>query len=717
MKQSPNFRAIAAVSVIVFMLAGCESFQRRGIDTTPLRPTDEMIAEARATEAQPAVDEAPVEEPRTRFVETPPSRLGNVAAQETVDPPAVIEADGAPVTLALDSVPLPAAINEIYGNLLGQNFQLDDAIRTAEDLVTLRIPEPVSREELVEIGARVLADYGVGIVRDGAVLRFDYDAESSGSRPPLLVSGRTLPDVPLSHRTVFQVYPLQVVGVQIANQLSTALLRGIDVQVTQLPFLNAMLLSGMPEAVRAAAATLSMVDRPSMKGRYSVRIEPVFVEPEALAERLITVLKAEGYAASDRVDFAGAITVLGMNEVGAVFIFAGATDTLARAREWADSLDQPGSAVSSGQTLFYYPVQRTSAINLRDVLVQMLGGAPPLREERVAGAGAGGAARGARGDAQELTGGAGTLTDGQSLVVDEVRNALLYRGSAEQWYALLPIIREMDQPAKQVLIEVLVAEVTLTDEIRSGFEWFAKGGIGDLDGAGGTLGNLGLGGAGLVYTLDNGGEIRARLNAFARDDRVTILSSPRIMVKSGEPASINVGTEVPLITSQSTAPDLNPGTGSILQEVQYRTTGVRLDITPLIHSGNQVDVIVVQEVSEAQPNDVSSVPSPTIFNRSVSTNLTLRDGGSVLLGGLISRSISRGESGVPLLKDIPLAGRLFRVEGETDIRTELMVLLTPYVLDSAEDAERITDAFRGRLGEVEPVLRRPSQDSESGDPR
>ena len=283
-------------------------------------------------------------------------------------------------------------------------------------------------------------------------------------------------------------------------------------------------------------------------------------------------------------------------------------------------------------------------------------------------------------------------------MVDTIRNAILYQGDAESWARLLPILKEMDQPSKQTLIEVTIAEVTLSDQEQLGIEWLIK----DLNlgGMTGTLASkLGVAtSSGLTYTFDSAGQTRAVLNAFAGNSQVNILSSPRVMVKSGESASINVGTEVPIVTSQSTDPTtVRAGTTGVLQQIQYRRTGVILHVKPTVHAGNRIDLEVNQEVSSAESNSTSNISSPVILNRSVETKLSLSDGGSVLLGGLISNSTTQGNSGVPILKDLPLIGSIFRSDKQTRNRTELIIVIVPYVINTDQDAQSMTESFRQRL--------------------
>ena len=286
------------------------------------------------------------------------------------------------------------------------------------------------------------------------------------------------------------------------------------------------------------------------------------------------------------------------------------------------------------------------------------------------------------------------------VAIDPIRNVIVFQGDAARWRSIQGVLARLDQPARQVVIEVTVAEVTLTDEFSNGVEWAFQN-I-SINGVRGPLDLLAgaTGGGGVVWQgVSSSGQVKALLNLFARDSRVSILSTPRILVKSGESASIDVGTEVPIITSQATAPDL-PSTGgdsSILQSIQYRKTGVLLDITAVVHSGQRVDIKLSQEVSEAAQTDTSEISSPSIFSRKLQTSLSLQDGESTLLGGLISRNHTAGKTKVPLLGDIPVLGAAFQSRRAEGIRTEMLMLITPYVLEDASQARAITEAIRSRF--------------------
>ena len=223
------------------------------------------------------------------------------------------------------------------------------------------------------------------------------------------------------------------------------------------------------------------------------------------------------------------------------------------------------------------------------------------------------------------------------------------------------MIEKLDKSVPSVLIEVLVAEVTLSDEEKTGFEFLAQRRLSAAAGSPPERSNtLGVSVQGLSFTLDSAGETRAMLNFFYKDDRVVIRSRPRLLVKSGETASIDVGNEIPVITQTSADETQVGGSTNVLQDVTYRKTGVQLEIKPLVQANGLVDLQISQQLSEARPTAATSLTgSPTILNRQISTSLTLKDGGSLLMGGLISGNQSAGVTGVPFLGQVPVLGRLF----------------------------------------------------------
>ncbi|MCB1775794.1 MAG: hypothetical protein KDI88_19435, partial [Gammaproteobacteria bacterium] len=483
--------------------------------------------------------------PRTEFRDAPKiaGKTGTIIEPAAKD----LFVDGEPVTLSMDSVPLPAFINEVYGNILGLSFNIAPELQDKTDLVTLRVTEPTPPGDLYGLANQVMKDYGVAVRETESLIRFEPGGDTESGELPLIVSGRTLPSVPSSHRTIFQFIPLTAVEPKrVTSWLSTAF-KGQDLTAVNAAVQNAVVVKGPAEVVAQALKLIELLDRPLMSGRYSLRIEPAFLTPSALSSALEKVLTTEGYSVSARPG-TDTIVIIPLDNVGSVLVFSTTRQLLAHVREWSTELDRPNKA-GIESNLFHYQVRNTGAEDLAKILEPIVTQVSAEIEKA------------------ETTTGDTTTTQRRAqrsttsnLVVDEARNSLIFMGSTDAWARLLPVIRQMDAPPRQVLLEVTIAEVTLDDTEQFGVEWIMNGRLGDYSVTGGTLGGLGIGGGGLsLSVLNSAGATRVLLNALASRRRVNILSTPRLLVKSGSDASIEVGTEVPIITQQSTADEIVDG--------------------------------------------------------------------------------------------------------------------------------------------------------------
>lgn len=607
-----------------------------------------------------------------------------------------------PVSIALDGVPIDSFINIVYGMELGLPVQIDQSLRNRQELLSLSLAKPMPPEQAFRVAEEVLRSYNVRIDELGGVLRFMPIDQRTSDISPLLQT-RSMADVPAGQRTVFVTMPLQYRRPGAVIPQAKDLFGGKSVNFSPLIEANAVLISGPGTDVRAAMQAVDALDQAVLRDKYSLRINPLYLPADLLSKELKDVLAGQGIAVQSGGGEPGALTFVPVNSANALIVFANSQRALETVSEWVDRLDQPNDAAGAGG-LYVYAARHTTVDTMLPVLQALAGGVTAGAAAIPANASGATTAAAPRSNARASGGVAAVSGFGGQLAADTVRNMIVFQGDAQSWRALQGVLARLDQPARQVLIEVTVAEVTLTDELTHGVEWALRN-I-SVDGMAGPLTALAdnATAGGLRWAaLSSSGQVRATLNLFAKDSRVTILSTPRILVKSGESASIDVGTEVPIITSQATAPDL-PNSGnqsSILQSVQYRKTGTLLDIEAVVHSGQRVDLKVSQEVSEATQTDTSQISSPSILSRSLRTVLSLADGQSTLLGGLISTSRTDGKTKVPLLGDIPLLGRAFQNRTKSSVRTELLLLITPYVLEDATQVEEVTRAVRERFGRSE----------------
>lgn len=677
-------------TALVVLLAGCAT------PTTRLPAPLAVVSppDTRAEAGIPISADSARTELRETSTPTLPGDSASTSAGLVIRDTLPAGLSGGPVSVNLNNLPLPTFIDEVLGNSLGLTFQVDPAVQQLNELVTLRTSRPQTPVEFYRLARQILADYGVEMIAEGKLVRVRMAAAGSSIEPPIIYSGRALPEVPLTHRPVFYLLQLDAIRANEASRWLKAIY-GNDVKVEESSERNAVLISGRPDQVRQAAEALRVFDRPSMRGRVSTRLEPAFMSAEQLAQKLTEVLVAEGYGASNTLSAPASILFMPIPAVNSVIVFTGDANLLRHATAWARELDRPNPSAGN-RSVFYYPVQNTKAADISAVL----GGAMPAASARPTG-NTSDAAVNPGANAQAAPGRASTGANTQ-LIVDEARNALIFQGDPAEWERLLPLVKQMDKEARQVMIELTIAEVSLDDNEEFGVNWFAKASHGRFNGQLG-MGSLPqaanfAGSPGLTYLLDVAGQSRALLRAFADDQRVTILSTPRVMVKSGEEARIDVGTEVPIITSRNTSPQQTEGNTSLLQSIQYRKTGIILSIKPTVYSNDRVDLSLSQEVSEALPlGESDSIGSPSIFNRTVETSLSLRDGGSIIIGGLMSQRQTNTASGIPYLKDIPLLGNLFKSQTRRKNKTELVLLIVPYVIGSDERANEVTKAIGDQL--------------------
>ena len=622
------------------------------------------------------------------------------APETPVRPEAPFTLSGAPASLTIEQMPLPAFINTVFGDTLHLSFEVDPRIAQRNDLVTLRTGRPLSPSEILALTRAVLHDYGIDVIFSGNLARI-VPNEALMSQSPSVIRGRSTADVAENMRPIFQYVSLRgVSAAEMAGWLQAAL--GTKLHISTSPQANAVLILGLPEDIQAANAVIATLDQPRLAGHRSLRIEPVFWSAAQLSEKLVDILRAEGYFVGPNLQNPGAVVVLPLRPSNTLVVFASDQKTLTHVEAWARDLDH-ASQVDPQRSLFFYRVRNTTAESLAAVLNSVLQGRYAARAAAAPSEAAGpppgqpplppGAPPGAPPTAAGPP--PGTPPSGR-IVTDPARNAIIFQGGAEEFAQLRPLIESLDQAPREAIIEATVAEVTLADNETLGAEWVASLGAGPNE----IFRNVmtGIGTAGFTFTvLNRAGATRLILNALASNNRVKVLSTPKILSRSGGEAKIQVGAQVPIVTSQGTSSQLQrQGTSAILQSIQYKDTGVILTVKPTIYAGSQIDLEIKQEVSEAVPNNTSQLSSPVINTRTVNTQLSLQDGATVLLGGLIMENASSTSTGIPGLKDIPGVGFLFGTQNVMKTRSELFVFITPYIVNSSEDAARLAETFKNQ---------------------
>ncbi len=289
--------------------------------------------------------------------------------------------------------------------------------------------------------------------------------------------------------------------------------------------------------------------------------------------------------------------------------------------------------------------------------------------------------------------GSGTLRGDVKITADEYRNSLIIEAAPDDYQIIKSLLVQLDVLPRQVLIEVTIAEITLDKSTELGVEWnYVKN---DASMSSDVL-SATMGSAGLRYTVGNKERWTATMSALASHNKVNILSSPTIIASNSKPAKIDISTEVPVASSQY---DYTSGdTPVISTDIQYRDTGVMLSVTPNVNELGLVTMEIEQEVSEqAQNVQVGDQTYPSFFKRAATTTLTVQDGQTIVIGGLIKETTSKGASGAPWFIRIPVINFLFGKTSESFDKTELILLISPHVISQMDDVDVVTKEFTEKL--------------------
>ena len=309
------------------------------------------------------------------------------------------------------------------------------------------------------------------------------------------------------------------------------------------------------------------------------------------------------------------------------------------------------------------------------------------------------------------------------IVADPATNSLIIYSTAQEFQNIKNILKDLDIIPRQVLMDVLVAEVTLTNTDSLGVVYQIFGGnhtifgnnfpaqgavVSPVQPATNPLATIVSGIAtgfplGISGIAGRGNAIRAFINALATENRLRTLASPSVLASDNRPARIQVGSEIPILTGQTTT--FTAGTSPLTSNaIQYRNTGVILTIIPQVNSQGLVHLQVKQEVSSVGAQSFGSTGSPSFLTRDAETTAVVQDGETLIIGGIIQEDKSRDRSGIPYLMDLPVFGRFFGTTADRTERTELIILITPHVVRNKDEARDVTEEFKSKVSAVRSEL-------------
>ena len=645
-------------------------------------------------------------------------------------------AEGDGVTLNFENASLPEFLRVVFESILKENYLLDPSINGS---VTLHTTRPVTQDTVLPIVEAVLEQNGAALIRDEGlfkVLPLGEAATASG-----------VPSVgryPSSKRKGYsiQVVPLQhVAASELESILGPFVPEGssLGVDTTR----NVLILSGPRYRLDDLLATVRMFDVDWLSGMSFAMFRLEYADAVSVVQEIETIIDTGG-----DTPLAGIVRVLPIERVNGVLVITHRPDHIEAIQALIKEFDW-GLEGASGRRLFVYELENGKAENIASVLQQIFGqkeleesssgelavpGAassvfrraetisrPPPQPGQATGVRtvrpatpASGGLPGAGDSAATGDAGDGINAESQSeitIIADQDNNAILVMATQQDYHAIEATIRRLDISPRQVLIEATIAEVTLSNGLTYGVRWFLEN----------TDWELGINapvpenasGAGLAFAFfDQSSDLKAFFDVLATQSDVKFLSTPQVMVLDNQTANIRVGDQIP-VTTRSSQSTTNPD-APIVTEVQFRDTGTLLTVTPRINAGGQITLEISQEVSipGASPA-IGGGGNVSIAQRTINSSVIVQSGQTVVLGGLILETTSQGKSGVPLLMDIPGLGALFSTYSTDTLRTELIITVSPRVIEDPREMEKVTEELRLRMSNAN-ELEKSSRTSSGG---
>ena len=582
-----------------------------------------------------------------------------------------------------------------------------------EGKVTLQTFNKIPVEDLYSVLEQILALNNVAVVRSGNFYRF-LQAPDAAKKPMSIHIGDD-PNIPDKERMIIQIIPLQHISVESMKKIISPLLT-TNASFIEIPETNNLMMIEMAYNVRRIIKVVQALDIDKLASSDIQLYKLRNADSEVLVQELEEVFSSMGYkeALGDSLSF------LSLSRLNSVLVVNAFDKILPTIEFWINRLDQP---ISEGDvSTFVYYVQNGDAIALAGLLngiFQDQGESANTTPNTSAGstattkikANVSGAATTSTSTnpVVQTTDGLSKDFEGEIIILpDPDTNSLIIRTSPRNYPAILALIDKLDLFPQQVLIEVLIVDLDIDESTAAGleiaFQGFAgsttvKGGSSSSTTKAGTLGTaLGAGTASLLaggsFIIGDPDKLIAQLKLFASDSKTNILSNPILVTSDNKAATISITNEIP-IEQEAQVPS---GGGSVVTStVEFRSVGIKLDITPKINADNYITLKISQEIS-SRGADVGNQPS---FNtRLVNTEVVLKDNQVLVMGGLMQTTTTDTVSGIPILKDLPYIGKLFGSESTSLSKTELMIFITPHVISNSEDSEFVTRQFKKRLSNL-----------------
>lgn len=637
--------------------------------------------------------------------------------QMVISPPTrqAIQLLGEDVILNYEQVPLMDVVQGIMGDILGLDYIIDVPIPGD---VTVRTSAPVPRDQALVILESLLESRQASIARLSDGRFFITGSEAAFRIAPSMSSvdsegiGSGIVIIPLEY----------ISAADMADILGPVADASAFIRVDQVR--NLLMMAGTRIQVNGWLDIISTFDVDMLAG-MSVGIYPIeYSEVGDIQEALEVLLDGTGAGTEAGANanigeegagsFSSLVRIVPLDDLNSLMVVTPRKHYLAQVEKWIGRLDQPPSSGVETE-LFVYPVLNRTVGELAELLTKIYSGesstgngnsngvAPGLTPQRVSSNGNNNAGNTGNNNSEE---GDGTSSYAYNVgdarvVADEGNNALLIYATGRDYRRISRALQQLDKPPTQVLIEASIIEVSLSNGLQYGFQWAFDNEIGSNDIGVGTILPNSVPETGLGYTITNAlsTDLVGTLKALAGNSLLNVISTPSLMVLDNYTAKLEAGSSVPY----NAATFVDGSSDFLKTSVEYRDVGVNLEVTPTVNAGGLVTMEI--SVSVTDIGVVDDVTSQRQFdNREMGSQVAVRSGQTVVLGGLIRDKRDQTKGGVPILYNLPFIGGFF---GSTNIgseQTELVVLITPTVIYNDRELKEVSDNYRSGIRNLDLIF-------------
>lgn len=650
----------------------------------------------------PTLDAAPIITPEVRT--TAPAQPATINKAGETSAQKVSTGKDNTVTLNFAEADIKDIIQTV-GAITGENFMLAPGV---SGRITVRTSKPIPKKEVFAIFESILEVNGLAVVKSGSYYKI-VQGPSAKQRAIELREGTEVSKIPEGDRIMTQIVPIEFIS---SNDIVPILQPMLSATggIFNYTKTNTLIITDTASNIKKTLSLIKVFDVDDFK-RMSIEIIPVEnVDIKTLYKELTDMLGALGL-----VKDAKQLSVVPIERLNSLILLSLNNKLLESVKEWIRKLDtlsqtdkQSVTRFAGSTAIHIYYVQNDKAANIKTALDQIFLGKKSLAPVSKTLSSASGVAVSPN---QTSTG--GVMFEGSEgeirIFLYEPFNGLIVQATEGDYHKILDIIKELDRSPKQVLIDALIVEVKLDETTKYGIQWsFLSGNTNTqlntgifsttIDNPRGVISTpVGLDApSGLALFSTDSSKFFSVIQAMAAEGRINVLSNPHIVVKNYEKATINIGSDEPIAT-QSTQTAVT-GTSGLIQNIEYRKTGVILTVTPQITEGGMVAMSLRHEVSDKSTDRTVGVATyPSFTKREAETSVVAKDNETLVIGGLIQEKKDSTVSGIPLLKDIPLLGNLFKFTSNFVGKTELVILLTPRIIANTEQALSVTNEIKNKL--------------------